>query len=62
MAISPKWEVPQMGACGTGESGHPKWSLKVSKIKVRGIKGDPFQQIRSQQFPPDRGPAAGAKP
>ena len=33
--------------------GYPKWSLKVSKMTVLGIKSDPFQPSSSQQLPVD---------
>ena len=38
-----------------GHPGHPKWSLRVSKIIVLGTKSDPFQQATSQQLTVDRG-------
>jgi hypothetical protein len=40
----------------------PKWSLKVSKIKVSDQTNHPCHQSTCQQLPVDRGPAAGAKP
>jgi len=38
-----------------GVPGHPKWSLRVTKMTVVGRKSDPFQQSASQQWPVDRG-------
>ena len=62
--LDPK--VPVGCPCGpldhqNGHSGYPKWSLKVSKMLVLGIKGNPFQQSTSQQLTADKGPAAGGE-
>jgi len=46
----------------SGHSVHKNGASRSPKMRVWGIKSDPFQQATSQKLPADRGPVAGAKP